>query len=206
MEPNQYKISGFCNISKGTLHIGGEKVFQSDDILLDEMLTSLIKKYNIVHPRFGKMDRLAQLGYSAIEILLQLHPITKYTENEVGILLSNNSSSLDNDLNYQASIANIPSPALFVYTLPNIVLAEVCIKNKLKGENLFFISDIFNATQFHMLISEMLDNNRAKACIAGWVDVLGSNYNAMILLIEKRTDNDSINEFTISNLEKCLIS
>jgi hypothetical protein len=62
-----------------------------------------------------------------------------------GIVLSNSNASLDADIKYYDSVANIPSPALFVYTLPNIVIGEISIKHSFKGENAFFIFDSFDA-------------------------------------------------------------
>ena len=203
MQANTYQISGYCEIANGSLFVNGKEEYHCHETSLESTLTNLVKEYSIIHPRFGKMDRLARLGYSTIEILLKQSQLTKYAENEVSLLLSNTSSSLDTDFNYQASIVQIPSPALFVYTLPNIVMAEVCIKNKFKGENLFFVSDSFNTFEFHNLITEMFANNRAKACIAGWVEVIGDSYRSVVFLAEKETNSNKISDLTLQHIENC---
>lgn len=205
MENNPYKISLCVEITEGKLFINGKQEFLCPSISFDDALNSINKKYVIVHQRYGKMDRLARLGYTTTELLIGIQPINKYSDSDVGIILSNHSSSIDTDLKYNETTNTIPSPSLFVYTLPNIVLAEICIKNKLKGENLFLVSDTFNTTEIYNIIIEMLNNNRAKACIAGWVEVFEHNYRSVAFLVEKNDNEMSKNELTIKNIDNCFI-
>ena len=90
--------------------------------------------------KFYKMDNLCKLGYVAAEYLLK---DTNYHPKEIGIILANASSSLDTDCKHQAIISKegdkAASPAVFVYTLPNVVLGEICIRHKIQGENTFFV-------------------------------------------------------------------
>jgi len=193
------KITGFCEISNGKLFINNHNVFESNSNIFDKIIAEIINNFKVVHPRFGKMDRLAQLGYTCIEILLQNVDITKYKSDEIALLLSNNSSSLDTDLRFQKSIESIPSPALFVYTLPNIVLAEVCIKNKIKGENIFFISENFNIDLMLVQINELFNNTSTKACIGGWIEIFEENYKGFVFMVEKEFNNNNI-DFTKDNI------
>ena len=87
------------------------------------------------YPKFYRMDNLSKLGWLAAEVLFQDVSIKPYQPEDVGIVLANRSSSLDTDIKYFESVKTIPSPALFVYTLPNIVMGEICIRHVLKGEN-----------------------------------------------------------------------
>jgi hypothetical protein len=103
----------------------------------------------------------------------------------VGLSLANANASLDTDLKYYESVKGIPSPALFVYTLPNIMIGEICIRNNFKGESGFYISQKFDAGLMEQTVSYLLDNDILKACIAGWVDVLGEDYKAVLYLVEK---------------------
>ena len=56
--------------------------------------------------------------------------------SRTAIVFANRSSSLDTDFKYQESINSqenyFPSPAVFVYTLPNICVGEISIKHQLK--------------------------------------------------------------------------
>ncbi|HRP33540.1 MAG TPA: hypothetical protein PKV73_16710, partial [Agriterribacter sp.] len=68
------------------------------------------------------MDHLCKLGLLAVDCLLNNRKISdQYGAENVGLVFSNANSSLDADLHYFESVKNIPSPAQFVYTLPNIV-------------------------------------------------------------------------------------
>ena len=99
---------------------------------------------------------------------------------------ANANASLDTDLKYFESTKEIASPALFVYTLPNIVMGEICIRNKFKGENSFFIFEDFNVAFIHQYVNELFANNILKLCICGWVDVLQENYKAVLFLFQQK--------------------
>src|ERR1700741_5650650 len=98
------------------------------------------------YPKFHKMDALSKLGLLCAEHALKNGDfLSKYPLNRVGIVLSNSASSLETDRQHQRSISDksnyFPSPAIFVYTLPNIVIGEMAIKYKITGENAFFVSE-----------------------------------------------------------------
>jgi len=95
-------------------------------------------------------------------------------------------------------VKSIPSPALFVYTLPNIVIGEICIRHNFKGENAFFIFDRFDAGFMQQYVSNMINNDILQSCICGWVDVLGDDYKAVLFLVEKNGDIS----FTLENINK----
>lgn len=194
------KITGYCTALNGQAFLNGKPCLDNSVDSFKEMIDELVIKYKITHPRFGKMDRLSQLGFTIADLVLQGTGLTEIHEPfKLGIVLSNSSSSLDTDLKYWESTANIPSPSLFVYTLPNIVLAEICIKNNFKGENFFFVSEKPDFKLLYSTISEML-SNRLDACLGGWVEVLGESYEAFIFLAEHGQD-DPTHEFTEENIK-----
>jgi hypothetical protein len=84
------------------------------------------------------------------------------------------------------------SPALFVYTLPNIVIGEICIRHHFKGENAFFIFERFNADFIVSYVSNLLDIQQLQVCICGWVELLGDEYKAVLFLVEKEKKENSI--------------
>jgi len=102
--------------------------------------------------------------------------------------LANSNSSLDNDLKYSATLKDIPSPSVFVYTLPNIVIGEICIRNNFKGEHAFFIQESFDTAFFEQQVNYLLNNNIINACVCGWVDVLDQEYKAVLFLVEKKKE------------------
>ncbi len=193
-------ISGYCNASNGQAYLNGEPCLDSPVKNLESLIEALIQKYKVTHPRFGKMDRLSQLGFTIADMILQnTHLADTHDPFKLGMVLSNSSSSLDTDIKYWESTSGIPSPALFVYTLPNIVLAEISIKNKFKGENYFFISEKPDFNLLHTYITEMFISKRLEACLGGWVEVLENNFDAFLFLVEEKQHANML-EFTEENI------
>lgn len=148
------------------------------------------------------MDNLSKLGWLANEVLLRDNfDIAKYRPEEIGIVLSNANSSLDTDIKYLETTKEIASPALFVYTLPNIVIGEISIRHHFKGENAFFIFEEFDAEFIQQYVSNLVNNDILQCCICGWVELLNNEYKAALFLIEKDKSTNSV-IFTKENLNK----
>ena len=192
-------IISYCAISENAVWKNGENIYENKDTLLAPFLLSVYNHLNISYPKFYKMDNLSKLGWLASELLLKDEPATeKFLPEEIGIVLSNANSSLDSDLKYFETVYDRPSPSLFVYTLPNIVMGEICIRNNFKGEIAFFINKRFDAEFLEQYVSNLL-NNKIKMCICGWVDVLQEEYRAVLFLVTKNTDRQFL-RFTKENM------
>jgi hypothetical protein len=179
-------ITGTCIISNHKVHLNNKMIYQSDAADVPAFLLSVYQRFQFNYPKFYKMDNLSKLGWLTAEILLQQHPLTDhYTPEQIGLVLSNASSSLDADLRYSATMNEAASPALFVYTLPNIVIGEISIRHKFKGENAFFISESFDAHLLETQVNLLLDNNVLQSCICGWAELLGKDYKAALFVVEK---------------------
>jgi hypothetical protein len=153
-----------------------------------DFLYALYKHLQTDYPKFYKMDNLCKLGFLATEILLQKTNInTIYPHAKTGIVLCNANASLDADIAYFETVKNIPSPAQFVYTLPNIVIGEISIRHGFKGENAFFVTDKFDADLLEFYVSDLFKRKNIDCCIAGWVDFLGESYKAVFYLVENKT-------------------
>jgi hypothetical protein len=195
-------ISASCVISNQVVYKNRLPVFEESKPGSSEFLTAAYRHFDLQYPKFFKMDSLSKLGWLANEVLLQgSFDKGKYGAEEVGIVLSNANSSLDTDVRYYETTKTMASPALFVYTLPNIVIGEISIRHGFKGENAFFISDKFDASFIEQYVNNLFNNNILQCCICGWVDVLGDNFNATLFLLEKDKSANSVN-FTKENLNK----
>jgi len=175
-------------------------VFENRDVDLSAFLLSVYQHLQVTYPKFYKMDNLSKLGWLATEVLLKDTGIKQYSPKEVGVVLSNANASLDSDQKYMQSVADIPSPALFVYTLPNIMIGEICIRNNFKGEDAFFIFEKFDAAFIGQYVNELLNNNVLQTCICGWVDVLNEDYKSVLFLVEK-TETAKAIPFSSKNLQ-----
>jgi hypothetical protein len=184
-------ITSTCRISNNRVYHNGEQVFAGETGSLDDFLLSVYQYLQPGYAKFYKMDNLSKLGWLAAEVLLKDLDKTYYHPEQVGTVLANANSSLDMDLKYYDSMKDVPSPSLFVYTLPNIVAGEICIRHHFKGENAFFVQPKFDAAFIKQQVDYLLDKNILQACICGWIDVLGQEYEAKLFLVEKVKKEDA---------------
>ena len=180
------------NIIRKNAVIRNDKVEPINEIFVNfgAFIKTLYKKEMISYPKFYKMDNLSKLGFLGAEMLFnEASFFDWYRKEDIGILIMNSSSSLDTDLSYNETIKDksnyYPSPSLFVYTLANIVIGEICIRHKIKGENAFFVSDHFEPAKIKELVSLMLDKDHAQVCLCGWVEVLKDEFESVLFLVEK---------------------
>lgn len=179
-----YYISSSCVICKNNVYKNGQIIFTNN---AKDFLFATYKNFELNYARFYKMDSLSKLGWLCAEILLQeSFEKNKYKPSETGLVFSNANSSLATDTKYLASLQETPSPALFVYTLPNIVTGEICIRHGFKGENAFFIFEKFNPEFLVDYVSVLLDKGLVQACICGWIEYLETGYKAALFLVEKK--------------------
>lgn len=121
------------------------RITPSAAILDDRMISAssivgLYREFIGDYPKFFKMDNLCKLGFVAAELLLRNADAA--SKENAAIILFNRNGSLVTDRNYQKTITDgnyFPSPALFVYTLANIVTGEIAIRHKIYGETSFYI-------------------------------------------------------------------
>lgn len=199
---NDLYISASCIISNHVVFKNGQSIFENKESGLLDFLVSVYRYLNIQYPKFHKMDNLSKLGWLADEVLLRdSFDTAKYRPEEIGIVLSNANSSLDTDIKYLETTKEIASPALFVYTLPNIVIGEISIRHHFKGENAFFIFEEFDAGFIQQYVSNLVNNDILQCCICGWVELLNNEYKAALFLIEKDKSTNSV-IFTKENLNK----
>jgi len=179
-------IIASCSINKGVVIKNGVKVFENNNTDLAGFLISIYQHFKLNYPKYYKMDNLSKLGWLTAEILLKgSFDKERYKPEEIGIVLANANSSLDDDIKYFETTKDIASPSLFVYTLPNIVIGEICIRYNFKGEHAFFIQEAFDAGFMKQQVDYLFDKNILQACICGWVDVLEQEYRAVLFLVEK---------------------
>ena len=186
-------INSWCRIRNRQMMTNGQTVFEAPGADDAAFLVDAYRHLNIGYPKFYKMDRLCQLGFLAAEAVLTAQPgVRAYPPEAVGIVLANRHSSLDTDVRYQETLSALPSPALFVYTLANIVAGEICIRHGFKGENTFFIFDRYDIPFLNDYIDQLLEQDAAGAVIGGWVDAWPGQNDAFIYLVEKKRTPGSI--------------
>jgi len=135
------------------------------------------------------MDELCKLSFLGAELLLKDIPKGVIEGENTAIILSNNSSSFETDKKHQQSIQEeqnyFPSPAVFVYTLPNIAIGEIAIRHKIKGENTFYIFQKYDVDFMVAYVNALLTQNKATYCLTGWVEFNNQHYDCFLYLVGK---------------------
>ena len=185
---NKTYIQSYCSIHKNSISLDGALVFDSEATEFALFAKEVYKNFKMNYPKFFKMDQLSKLAFLAAELLLEnINDISN--KNKVALLFANSSSSLETDIKFQNSISDkenyFPSPAVFVYTLPNICLGEISIKHQLKSENSFFIFEAFNSEFMVNYANILLNTDKADQVLCGWVDYLNEEYTAFMYLVSK---------------------
>lgn len=184
-------ITSYCSIRNNEIIIDGVRESAAPpDHSLDALLHAVYTEKKINYPKFFKMDSLCKLAFIAVELLKIPGAHTGGTPAaDVGVVLSNSASSLDTDGKYHESIADrkhyFPSPALFVYTLPNIMIGELCIRHKWGGENCFFVSRQFDPAMLAAYVGQLFASGAVRSCVTGWVDVQDGTYDAILFYVEQ---------------------
>ena len=193
-------ISSSCRISKS-------RVFKNEELLLEretgsvEWPLGLYKHFSFDYPKFYRMDNLSRLGWIAAELLLEDDFHKSFLPENVGIVLANKSSSLETDIKYFQSTKTIASPALFVYTLPNIVMGEISIRHHLKGENALFVTERFEEEFIQQYVQDLFRVGAVELCICGWLEYFENNMEASLYLVGKIRHGMAL-PFTDENITK----
>lgn len=185
-----YYITSFCSIKDNRISLNNSVLYKDEETLFPEFIKSAYKSLDTKYSKFFKMDNLSKLAFLAADVLLKNEALNHEEENNIALVFSNKSSSLDTDKKHQKAIQNkedyYPSPAIFVYTLPNICLGEISIKYKLYSENSFFIFDSFNAAHLSSYTNSLLATHKAEQVLCGWVEFENNNYEAFLYLVSKK--------------------
>ena len=199
---NQRSISAYVTIKEGRVIYNNTVLFELPDAPPASFFNDLYNSLHINYPKFFKMDNLCKTVFLATEILLKnISLLNKYKPEEIGIVFSNANSSIDADIRYYQSSLQAPSPALFVYTLPNVAIGELCIRHGIKGETACFVFDIFDYVFQAWYTDTLVDDCNTKACISGWADFYDGKFEAFFYLLDLTGDKLNI-QHNSENLDK----
>ena len=172
-------------IKDAAVQIDGTVDFSHPERNFNLFAKQVYKHYQIGYSKFFKMSQLCKLGFLASEILLKGINLSDVEADMVSLILANSSSSLHSDKSYQSTIESVPSPSSFVYTLPNILIGEICIRHGIKGEGTFFIQDRFKKDFIFDYVLSLFKARQSTISIAGWVDIdMDGSYIADLYLLK----------------------
>lgn len=156
-------------------------------VISTSSLNGLYREFVGDYPKFFKMDSLCKLGFIGAELLLK--EIAPEDKKRGAVILFNTNGSLVTDRNYQKTIEDgsyFPSPALFVYTLANIVTGEISIRHKIYGETSFHVMQSQDLDVMEEIVENVFLTSSPSFVLAGWVDYNDdSDYLADLRLLTK---------------------
>ena len=174
-------------VESSRILLNDKEVYSSDSVDFQDFIRSAFKTVCGPNMKFYKMDSLSKLGYVAAEVLLDG---IDYGEEDCGLILSGVYGSLDTDIRHQQIIDTetdaSASPAVFVYTLPNVVEGEISIRHHIKGENTWFWSDDRTLSDVREYAALSMSAQDMKYCIVGHIDFLNGRYFAKFELLVRR--------------------
>lgn len=174
-------------VESSRILLNDKEVYSSEFDDFQDFIRSAFKTVCAPNMKFYKMDSLSKLGYVASEVLLDG---IEYCEEDCGLILSGVYGSLDTDIRHQQIIDTetdaSASPAVFVYTLPNVVEGEISIRHHIKGENTWFWSDDRTLSDVREYAVLSMSAQDMKYCIVGHIDFLNGRYFAKFELLVRR--------------------
>lgn len=193
------RIISYCKIRNGRIEVNGETIpstVSMDD--LDVFLSQSYKQLALAYPKYFKMDKQCKLGILAAEYVLKhAEAPGEMDKQHMALVFSNSAGSIDSDRKHLSSISDqrnyFPSPAVFVYTLANIVTGEIAIRHNIRGENAFFITENFNAGLTVNYCRTLLENESTQALLAGWINVDGNSAEAFVYCVKYFNFSDAKN-------------
>lgn len=189
-------IESYCRITNEKIICDGELILENSADNISEFLKEIYRLSEANYPKFHKMDLLCKTAFLATEMIAKK---IKIHQTNTAIVLSNRNSSWVSDEKHANSIYSadsIASPAVFVYTLPNIALGEISIRHQLFSENLFLIFDKFSAETLVPYGEMLLQENKADKVLMGWVEVEENHLEAVVYLLGENGKN----QHTIENV------
>ncbi len=206
-------LKHFVIITPETVKLNGMDMSHAEQG--NALLTELYRSHVGDYPKFFKMDTLSKLGFVASEILLKDEGEERFVPREDrAVVLFNRTASLQADTNYQATIQDpenfFPSPAAFVYTLPNIVTGEIAIRNKYFGETSFIVIESCDAQIMARQLMNAFQDPMTQSILGGWLDCTDENhFEARLFLVEKQQfdnieslETELLNSLDISTIQR----
>ena len=152
-------------------------------------ITEFYRSLQVDYPKFFKMDNLSKLGFVASEMLLKDAENRFEPREDIAVICFNRSSSLETDTQYEATIARndnyFPSPSLFVYTLPNIVMGEIAIRNKFFGETSFYILENYDFEKIMQIVENTFSDKTINEALVAWIECFENIFEVKMFLVER---------------------
>ncbi len=159
--------------SNEVIKLNGHELFRAEQSTeLTTIPAMVYRHFGIAYAKFFKMDLLSKVAFLSAELLLKDQNRSSIPNERIATIISTKNGSLEVDKAFEQSRKEIASPALFVYTLPNIMLGEISIRNSFKGEQVCLITEDADDKIVPFYVDSLLKKDKISACLFGFVDAV----------------------------------
>ena len=158
-------------ITPGGLSVDGEAIpLESCGTAL---VTEIYKKFISDNSRFFKMDLYSRLAYVGTTLLAKDSLEGSDPEDRALFIFTQHGSVLA-DRKHLSTFSDpdsfFPSPAVFINTLPNVVLGEIAVRNTIKGETTLVMLPGRDDETMLQVIEATVSATKPSVLLCGWVD------------------------------------
>lgn len=169
------------------INVISEYKLPASELNFDEYIRNEFRLLNESNMKFYKMSDICKALYVSMYRLFEKCNWDDVDNVRRAIVLSNRSASLDADLKHQLIVdKNLPegaSPSIFVYTLANVAIGEMCIRYNIKGDNTFFIeSNDTGLTQWYA--ERLIYTGKADSVVFGWCEYMDGQWDVRLKLLK----------------------
>jgi hypothetical protein len=199
-------LQSCCRVRNQSIRLNGTPVFSDPGApSTAAFLLAAYRHFRMNHPRFFKMDLLCRLALIAVEALIRLPGVRLPEDPEkTGLVFSNRSASMETDLHYLSTICDksryFPSPSVFVYTLPNTLMGELCMRHRITGECVFFVEPAFAPDLLVRYLEELFREQRLDAALGGWVELDAAAHHDAFVFLTGRKGLQELHPEVLGNL------
>ena len=166
-----YEVLKSLRITPDTLLIDGQAIPHVSSGA--SLITEIYKQYLADGSRFFKMDLYSRLAYVGTGLLAKDLLGDSAPEDRALLVFTQNGSVLA-DRKHLSTFADpeafFPSPAVFINTLPNVVLGEIAVRNSIKGETTLVLLPRRDEATIDRILNATLSSTRPSVLICAWVD------------------------------------
>jgi len=180
----------YVRVEENRISFNGQTAFEAEKTFdFHDFIKSAYRNLNIDYPKFHKMDDLCKTAFICFEYLIkELPEFSGKNKQKTALVFGTETSSLDTDIKHRQTISTqdnyFPSPAIFVYTLPNTMLGEIAIRHKIQGETTCFVGEKTTEKDFKNYIELLTKTTDIESVIFGKIDFLGEKYSAWMSFAE----------------------
>ncbi|MBK8341147.1 MAG: hypothetical protein IPK99_14640 [Flavobacteriales bacterium] len=153
---------------------------------MENVFRECYKELAMDYPKFHKMDAPSKLAVLVTEPLLQrARQEGADLENRMGLIGMSHCGSTVTDEEHWAvrTETGLASPAVFVYTLPNIGLGEITIRHRIFGSSLCLLDHEPGTELIQRSIRVLHERDGMEWIVCLWSDIFADRYDARAVLL-----------------------